>query len=184
MEVRTKVDVISLLRQDDLRWQALGFVDLLRLPAGCIGAGFVRNLVWDHLHGQSSDCRHADIDVLWHDSSKVDAGYDLFVEDELRTLSPDLNWSVKNQARMHLRNGDEPYASVEAAMRSWPETATAVAASRDGDHCKIIAPFGLDDLFTMTLRPTSPRPDKILAFEQRVREKQWLSRWPQATLAP
>ncbi len=68
-------------------------------------------------------------------------------------------------------------------MRSWPETATAVAAKRVGECCEIIAPFGLDDLVRMILRPTSARPNKLKAFEARVGKKQWLSRWPQVTLA-
>ncbi|MEM9470992.1 MAG: nucleotidyltransferase family protein [Pseudomonadota bacterium] len=183
MEETAKSDLIALLRQDGVRWQALGIVGAQELPSGCIGAGFIRNLVWDHLHGRSSDCRNEDVDVLWYDPSNTEPSHDRLIEDELRTLLPELKWSVRNQARMHLRNRDAPYSSVEEAMRSWPETATAVAAKRDGECCAIIAPFGLDDLFSMILRPTSARPNKLKAFEARVGKKGWLSRWPHVSLA-
>ena len=139
-------------------------VEALGLPQGCIGAGFVRNLVWDHLHGRARDCRHEDIDVLFYDQSITDAAYDAEIEATLRKSAPDLNWSVKNQARMHLRNHDAPYVSVADAMRFWPETATAVAARRLGNECIVIAPFGLFDQDRLILRPTSAAPHKIAAF--------------------
>ena len=52
---------------------------------------------------------------------------DRAIEAELRALAPGIDWSVKNQARMHLRNGDPPYSGATDAMRHWPETATAIA---------------------------------------------------------
>jgi len=170
--------VASLLMHDQRRWQALGLVEALGLPQGCIGAGFVRNLVWDHLHGGSGDCRDEDIDVLFYDLSITDPAYDAEFEARLRRSAPDLNWSVKNQARMHLRNDDAPYLSVEDAMRFWPETAIAVAARRSGADCIIIAPFGLFDLRNLILRPTSTAPHKISAFHARVQTRKWRTRWP------
>lgn len=168
----------DLLVRDQLRWQALGIVEALNLPQGCIGAGFVRNLVWDHLHGRACDCREEDIDVLFYDQSTTDPAYDAEIEAKLRASAPDLNWSVKNQARMHLRNQDAPYISVEDAMRFWPETATAVAAMRSKSDVIIIAPFGLFDLEGLILRPTSAEPHKIAAFRTRVQAKNWRTRWP------
>ncbi|MCC5962525.1 MAG: nucleotidyltransferase family protein [Rhodobacteraceae bacterium] len=163
---------------DPLRWHAMGLVEALSLPQGCIGAGFVRNLVWDHCHEGARDCRQEDIDVLFFDQSITDAAYDAEIEATLRDSAPDLKWSVKNQARMHIRNKDAPYVSVEDAMRFWPETATAVAAMRSGSECIFIAPFGLSDLERLILRPTSAAPHKIAAFHSRVAGKNWRTRWP------
>jgi len=170
--------ITTLLKRDQLRWHAMGIVEALGLPQGCIGAGFVRNLVWDRLHGRCSDCRDEDIDVLFYDRAKADAAYDAEIEADLRKRAPGLTWSVKNQARMHLRNSDAPYASVEDAMRFWPETATAVAVVRRGDACLIVAPFGTHDLANLILRPTSTAEHKISAFDARIRAKGWRTRWP------
>ena len=156
--------VADLLMRDRLRWQAMGLVEALDLPQGCIGAGFVRNLVWDHRHRGARDCRQEDIDVLFYDQHITDAEYDAEIEATLRESAPDLNWSVKNQARMHLRNQDAPYISVEDAMRFWPETATAVAAMRSGNDCIIIAPFGLSDLDRLILRPRPQRHTRSRLF--------------------
>ena len=60
-------------------------------------------------------------------------------------------------------------------MRYWPETATAVAARRrDEHHCEIAAPFGLEDLLGLVLRPT-PRfsVEKRVVYEERLRKKGW-----------
>jgi hypothetical protein len=52
--------------------------------------------------------------------------------------------------------GDAPYASAADAMRFWPETATAVAVRRTAEGpCEIAAPFGLEKLFGLVLRPVS-----------------------------
>ncbi len=81
---------------------------------------------------------------------------------------------------MHARNGDAPYASATEAMRCWPETATAIAVRRnDEEGCEIAAPFGLNDLLSLTLRPTPPfAREKRHIYEQRLRTKQWAAAWP------
>jgi uncharacterized protein len=125
-----------------------------------------------------------DIDVLYFDRSRTGAGEDAELEAALRRRAPEFRWSVRNQARMHLRNGDDPYASVEDAMRYWPETATAVAARREGAECILLAPFGTGDLMRMILRPTSDAAHKLAAFDARLRERKWRQRWPEMRLAP
>jgi hypothetical protein len=94
--------------------------------------------------------------------------------------APSIGWSVKNQAWMHSRNGDAPYTSATDAMRYWPDTATAVAVRRNGpDACEVAAPFGLDDLLNLILRPT-PRflGEKRGIYEDRLRTKGWTASWP------
>lgn len=170
--------IIDLLKRDPIRWHALGLVQRLNIETACIGAGFVRNLVWDELHGLESDCRDGDIDVLWFDAQRVSPQADLEIEQKLNRLDLSFDWSVKNQARMHIRNNDCPYTDVADAMTFWPETATAIAARRIGSECELIAPFGFDDLQNMVLRPTSKEKHKREAFQNRIRTKDWINRWP------
>ncbi|GAB6262514.1 hypothetical protein PSSHI_27580 [Photobacterium sp. R1] len=58
------------LRQDDLRMSVLAVVESLNLPQAYVGAGFVRNLVWDHLHGYSPPTPLNDVDVVYFDPSE------------------------------------------------------------------------------------------------------------------
>ena len=170
----------AILSNDPLRWRLLALVRSLDLPDCWIGAGFVRNAVWDHLHGRPPAAPPGDVDVAWFDPGRAHPSEDKALEAALRGLEPGVNWSVKNQARMHLRNGDAPYASAVDAMRYWPETATAVAVRRTAqDSCEIAAPFGLDDLFRLVLRPTPGfAGERHGAFLARVQAKGWLAAWP------
>jgi hypothetical protein len=178
--MRIESQVGSILRADPLRWHVLDMVRALELPDCWIGAGFVRNAVWDHLHQRPPSPPAGDVDVIWHDPGRTGPAEDMRHEEALRTAEPSILWSVKSQARMHIRNGDAPYVSAVEAMRCWPETATAVAARRHGlDGCEIAAPFGLDDLLNLIIRPT-PRfcREKRAIYEQRLQTKGWTAAWP------
>ncbi|HEY4044098.1 MAG TPA: nucleotidyltransferase family protein [Rhodopila sp.] len=170
----------SILANDPVRWRALDLVASLGLADCWVGAGFVRNAVWDALHGRSPALLADDVDVLWFDPGQADPAVDKRGEASLRLLEPHLTWSVKNQARMHGRNGDAAYTSSADAMWYWPETATAVAVRRTGpDASDIAAPFGLDDLFALVVRPT-PRftGAKRDVYLTRIRTKNWRAQWP------
>ena len=157
----------ALLLNDALRMEALIVLRHLHLPDGWIGAGFVRDAVWSYRHKHPRSPVPADVDVVWFDDSQCSEAQDRELEATLKRLSPVFNWSVKNQARMHRRNGDIPYRSTEDALHFWPETATAVAVRLT------------EDLFELRLRPT-PRfeHEKRAIFWQRVAEKRWLTRYP------
>jgi hypothetical protein len=170
----------GILSGDAPRWRLLGLVRSLGLPDCWVGAGFIRDTVWDRLHGRPASPLRGDVDVVWFDPARAETAEDRRLEELLRGLDPSVGWSVKNQARMHRRNGDPPYGSAADAMRHWPETATAVAARRgEADRCEVAAPFGLEDLFALVLRPTPKfAGERHGTFLERVRVKGWLLAWP------
>lgn len=173
-----------LIAEDDERMRVLHAVRSLALPDGWIGAGFVRNAVWDALHGLAPRLPASDIDVIWHDPARCDASVDAVLEARLREIDPAPNWSVRNQARMHVRNGDAPYDSCREAMTCWPETATAVAARLSAQGTiEISAPFGVDDLWAAIIRPTPAfSTHKHPIFMERVISRQWQRHWPRLRL--
>ena len=177
----------ALIATDPARMRVLGLARELGLPDCWVAAGFVRSSVWDHLHGRPPllAAGAADVDVIWHDPDDALPARDAALEAALRGRDGTLAWSVKNQARMHTRNGDAPYASATDAMRHWPETATAVGVrlARDGT-IDVAAPFGLDDLFGLVVRPT-PRfaADKYPLVLERLRTKDWQAAWPRLAFA-
>ena len=177
--------VASIVRNDPFRWRLLQVVQDMGLPDCWVAAGFIRNAVWDYFHMRPPTPPSTDIDVIWFDQSRCTVEADRSIEAELRRNAPDFAWSVKNQARMHVRNGDAAYASATEAMRYWPETATAVAARRlSGEECEIAAPLGLEDLIKLILRPTAQfSGGKRHIFDERVSTKNWLATWPLLRLA-
>ncbi len=176
--------LIAIIRADSLRWHLLGIVCDLNLRDCWIAAGFVRNAAWDTLHKRRASELSGDVDVVWFDPEHTGEEHDRAIEEILRSRAPTVAWSVKNQARMHSRNADEPYQSTTDAMRYWPETATAVGIRRTGmEDAEIACPFGLDDLWGLIVRPAGKfANEKRPVFDQRVQSKGWLSKWPSLSL--
>ena len=165
------------IAQDKNRMKALYAAAEMGLPDWCLAAGFVRNLAWDRMHGYLLPTPLNDIDLIYFDESDVSEVWDHHIEARLKSVS-DLPWSVKNQARMHKRNMDNPYTSTSDAMSYWVEVETAVGgALDDSGEIVLVAPFGVGYLFgfTITLNPKRPKPRD---FSQRVAEKKWQEIWP------
>jgi hypothetical protein len=169
--------IIRLIEIDTVRVKALKQVAALRLPDCYIAAGFVRNLVWDSLHHQSEATPLNDVDVIYFDSSESKSDRYLEYEQQLRLEMPNLNWQVRNQALMHIRNGDAPYRSSVDAMGYWPEKETAVAVRlNDKLEYECVSAFGFDSLFDLKISHNPVRLKKL--FVSRVEGKNWLAKWP------
>jgi hypothetical protein len=140
-----------------------------------LSAGFVRNAVFSELFGPPRMQLEADLDVIYFDAEHSDEERDLACERALFAHVPAL-WSVTNQARMAKQNGHPPYRSVEDALASFPETATAVAVRLNGNELEVLAPHGLADLRAGVIRAT-PRI-RPAVFQARCESKRWLERWP------
>ncbi|WP_081929049.1 nucleotidyltransferase family protein [Microvirga sp. BSC39] len=177
--LQTISDIERLLEAHAASHALLLHVESLGLPDAWIGAGFIRNSVWDMLHGREIDvARLSDVDVLFFDPVERSKEREAEIECQLRILAPGIPWSVKNQARMHLRNGDAPYRDTADAVAHWAETATAVAARSVRGKVKVMAPYGVDDLMNLIVRPTPVFGHKIDIYCERVMAKDWPARWP------
>jgi hypothetical protein len=166
------------IRDNDPLMRDLQTVKDLNLPECYIAAGYIRNYIWDRLHGYGNRGNHQDIDVVYYDPHNLSEERDLELERSLVQSTGCVKWSVKNQARMHLRNGDSPYLSTAEALMKWPETATAVGARLDDiDGLVILSPYGLEDLFQMTVR-RSPLFEDRNQYLNRIRGKNWKKLWP------
>ncbi|GEA07539.1 hypothetical protein KUL42_23000 [Alteromonas sp. KUL42] len=173
--------VSALIAADAFRMACLTALRSMALPQGYIGAGFLRNAIWDALHNKAFATPLNDVDVIYFCPNSTQS-QDKHIEAELARLMPDVNWQVKNQARMHLLHGHEPYASCEEAISYWVERETCVAIKlNDNDKLELLAPFGLTSSFegSLSINPMHGRPD---VFRARVEAKQWLTQWPKLRL--
>ena len=160
----------------------LNAIKQLDLPQCYIAAGYIRNYCWDYLSNYEKHLPLNDVDIIYYDPQNVAFEQEVEAEQRLNKYKPQYNWSVKNQARMHLTNGTLPYSSTLDAMRHWPETATAVGMRLDDTgRIEIIAPYGLDDLFHMQLRKTDLFTN-VDYYYMRHQSKGWLERWPKLRL--
>lgn len=172
----------SLLRADDALMAQLRAVRALGLASWCIGAGAVRNRVWDARFGQGTPA--TDVDVAYFDARPWSPDRDDRLAARLAQALPGVPWEVVHQGHVHrwssgrLGRPVAPFASLEEGLSSWPETATAVGvALRGDDTLDIVAPLGLADLMDGVLR-RNPRCPDANAFDERVATRRWLDRWP------
>ncbi len=175
-------DILALVAGDAWMMAALTAVAGLGLPDAWIGAVFLRGAVWDRLHGHGSRTPLDDIDVIYFDPGAPDPAAEAALERRLGARLPGLPWSVKNQARMHLRNGDAPYGSCAEALAHWLETPTAVALRlNDGGDLELLAPLGTEDLLALVVRPTPharAHEHRLAAYRARLEKKNWPAKWP------
>lgn len=176
-----KACVSQLMQTDSLRLACLKAVRALELPQGYIGAGFLRNAIWDHLHNKPSPTHLNDIDVIYF-SKVTPKQEDKVLQARLADAIPSVNWQVKNQAHMHLKHGHDAYSSCEHAISYWVERETCVAVRlTEDDQIDVLAPFGLSANFaeTISLSPLFKREE---VMHKRVDEKGWLTLWPKLQL--
>lgn len=183
----TEKDILDLIEKDEWMMSVLRAVRTLNLPDWIIGAGFVRNKVWDYLHGYKEPTPRTDIDVIYFDKkdfSKDEAGSDstkkeIEYEKRLQELMPGPIWSVTNQARMHVFHGHQPYKSAEGGLAMWIDTATCIGVKlEDNNRLALIAPHGIDDLVDLCVVPTITTPERLKIFNDRIEKKKWLTNWP------
>lgn len=186
IDLRTRLATIA--RESTWFWPALVAARSLNLPSWCIGAGAVRNLVWDALLRFDTPSALADVDVAYFDGSDLSSERDERIQRRLNDIDPLIPWEVTNQAGVHtwfeatFGYAVAPLDSLEDAVASWPEFATSVGvALRDDDSIEVIAPYGLDDLFAMVVR-RNPARVSVDTYRRRTNQKQYEKRWPGVTV--
>lgn len=181
MTIKSREDVLRLVEEDEWMMDILKTVHTLSLPDWWVCAGFVRSKIWDVLHGFEERTMLPDIDVIYFDPTNVDEEEEKRLERQLKNVAPSIPWSVKNQARMHVKNNFPPYSSSIEGIANFPETATALGLTLDENkHIRLAAPHGISDVINLEVKPI-PRfmTNEILTsvYKERVREKNWPARW-------
>ncbi|WP_123040956.1 nucleotidyltransferase family protein [Cohnella candidum] len=188
MKIESPQQIILLVRDDGWMMDVLRTAKTLRLPDWWVCAGFVRAKIWDTLHGYDPRTPLPDVDVVYFDPHDISEETEKKWEGELRRLSPEIPWSVKNEARMHAVNGIPPYTSAVDAISKFPETATALGLALDErDEILLAAPWGIEDAVRCIVRPTpcfENNPEQAYIYEERLAKKNWKSIWPKVQVIP
>jgi len=181
MNINSEKDIIELIAEDEWMMGILRAVKSLGLPDWWVCAGFVRSKVWDVLHSFKERTAIPDIDVIYFDRTNIKETEDKRLEAELRNILPDIPWSVKNEARMHVINDMPPFSSAVDAIAKFPETVTALGVKLDEKDDIILAtPWGVEDLINMEVRPTpyfAQAKELAYVYEKRIAIKNWKATW-------
>lgn len=160
----------------------------LALPDWLVFSGALYQPVINHLTGRDPEYGIRDYDLAYFDASDLSyEAEDAVIQRVAQAFEPPLRdmVEVRNQARVHLwfktKFGEiyEPLScSVEALSRFTSATfAVGVRLERD-DTMSIFAPFGLEDLFALRLRPN---PERVTAGFARTAQSA-ISRWPELSI--
>ena len=171
--------IADIIAQDPVAMKQLRAARAIGLPDWCIAAGFVRNRVWDHLHGIAPPRTPADIDVIYYDAGDLSKERQQVFDAALDGLLPGLPWQVRNQARMHLWKGLPQHRDTADSMIYWLETVTGIGIRLEADDSlTVIAPLGTDDLLNLRCRPTAFGHKQRHEYEERIASKRWRELWP------
>ena len=186
--------LVEIVRNTPTTWQVLRTVRDLDLPDWMIFSGAVYQPVWNHLTGRDPAYGIKDYDVAYHDDS--DTSYeaeDVVIQRVAAAFEPPLRdvVEVRNQARVHLWfekkfGADEPYPPLEdsaAALKRFVATAFCVGVRlEDNDRLSVWAPFGLEDLFALRLRPNPLRVKGAGGWARTTGSAK--ARWPEISIEP
>jgi hypothetical protein len=180
--------LVTLVRSSLVLMRALRAARTVDPPDWLIGAGAIRDRVWDHLHGFAPAVPSRDLDLVFFDQQSLGSERERSVQREVNTEAPDICWDVTNQAAVHLWYPEvfglevEPLTSSADGVSTWPETATAVGVRLlENDSIQVVAPCGLEDLFGLVCR-RNPRRVTPEHYRARVKSKQIAERWPRVQI--
>jgi hypothetical protein len=176
----------SELRRNVVLRELLSRFDEIDLPDAWIVAGCVAQTVWNLSAGQPAELDIKDVDIVYCDPSDLSAegetSHQQRVSSRFSNLAIALD--VQNQARVHLWYEDrfgypiEAYHSSADAIASFPTTATAIGVRQQDGVFECCAPFGLADLFSLTVR-ANKRQITPAIYQAKV--DRWRRAWPHLT---
>jgi uncharacterized protein len=160
------------------------------LPQWRVVAGCIYQTIWNALTGRPPGTGINDYDLIYFDDTDLSQGREAATEKLVRSYLPGFPVPVEvcNQARVHLWFEDyfaityPPLPSADEALTRYASTTHAVGVRlTQDDRLDIFAPFGLDDIFAMIVRPNYVLPNKATHEKKAARAK---ALWPELTVIP
>ena len=160
----------------------------VNLPQWRLVAGCIYQTVWNRLTGRPRGTGINDYDLIYFDDSDLSKEAEAVAELRVREHLPDLPApvEVRNQARVHSWFEDyfdipyPPLSCADDAITRYASKTHAVGIRLTADgRLDVYAPFGLDDIFAMIVRPNYALPNKPTHDRKAARAK---SIWPELTV--
>ena len=104
---------------------------------------------------------------------------------EKRLKCVDSEFDIKNQARGHIWYNEKygtdrkQYTCVEDAIACWGATVTCVGVRLEDGKLVVHCPYGLNDIFSMTIRPVKKDFEKEHFYKKADR---WKEKWKKVTI--
>ena len=179
----------QILRRSDPLMEVLTTVRRLDVPDWLVFSGAIYQRVLNDLTGRPLDFGIKDYDVGYFDADISWDAEDAVIRNVANAFEPPLREmvEVRNQARVHVwfegKFGEaySPLSSTAEAIERFVSPLFSVGVRLEPDErLHIVAPFGLEDLFALRMRPNPIRP--ISEFQRKVSPLH--KRWPELQILP
>lgn len=178
----------EIVRADAGLMHVLTVMRELDLPDWRLFSGAVYQAVWNAQTGRPVGYGIKDYDIGYFDADTSWDAEDVVIKRVAAAFEPPLRGQVevRNQARVHLWFEDkfgEPYdplTCTDDAPARFVAPAFAVGVRLEADDAiSVVAPFGLEDVFAMTVRP-NPTRGLAKGWERVIANAR--GRWPEITV--
>lgn len=178
----------DIVRADAGLMHVLTTVRGLGLSDWRVFSGAVYQSVWNAVTGRPAGYGIRDYDLGYFDPDVSWDAEDVVIKRVAAAFDPPFRdmVEVRNQARVHLwfeGKFGEPYealAGTDEALARFVAPAFAVGVRLEADDAiSVAAPFGLEDVFSLTLRP-NPRRGLARGWDRVVANAR--ARWPELTI--
>ena len=146
-----------------------------------LAAGGVNQTVFNYYHNYDLNYSIKDFDIVYFDNDESYEAEDKIIKDLSKRLSKiDALFDIKNQARVYIWYNEKygtnrkKYLNVEDAIASWGSTVTCVGIRLLNGEFQVCCPYGLNDIFSMTIRPVK-RDFTKEHFEEKA--NRWKKTW-------
>ncbi len=179
-----------IVRGDARLMQLLHVARSVGLPQWRVVAGCLYQTVWNALTGRAQGTGINDYDVVYFDAADLSEETEAATQDVIRAQLADFPAPVEvcNQARVHVwfeahfGIAYPPLASADEALTRYASTTHAIGVRLTADdNLDIYAPFGLQDVFEMVVRPNHALPNQATHERKGARA---LAIWPQLEVIP
>lgn len=151
-----------------------------------LAAGGINQTVFNYYHEYDLNYGIKDFDIVYYDNDVSYEAEDVIIKDLVKKLGNiDGSFDIKNQARVHIWYNEKygtnrkQYTSVEDAISCWGATVTCIGVRFENHKLKVYCPYGLNDVFSMIIRPVKQDFEKE-SYE--ARSKRWKEKWKKLTV--
>lgn len=147
-----------------------------------LAAGCINQTVLNYYHHQELNSNIKDYDIAYFDEDISYEAEDKIIKDLTKKLDKlKISVDIKNQKRVPIwykeKYGIEKqaYKNTEEAISRWGATITCIGVRLENNKFKIVCPYGLNDLFSMKIRPVSVDYEMNLFLKKC---EHWQKCWP------
>lgn len=153
-----------------------------------VAAGCINQTVFNYYHHYPLMNGIEDFDIVYFDDDTSYEKEDTIIK-KINNLVSDLNITcdIKNEARVHLWYSEkygrqiEPYTSLEDAISCWGTSITCLGVRLENNKLLVYAPYGLNDLFSMTIRPIKKQ---LTEKQYKIKTDKWKKKWSKLNILP